>query len=164
MVPFYPDKNFDFLKNMVQQTSIIKRGISCLNDTIYVFQVYPKISKNLVGENWISIGETAVSFDPISGEGVGNSLKTAILSLVIRATVNEKSSSFEFLDHYCLKSRYVLFSHLQTCLKYYLSTFSSSKLWDKETLNMTNSIRNFLRTDRKTLRYRLNGFDLQKIM
>ena len=46
MVPFYPDKNLDFLNNMVQQTSTIKHEILCLNDTIYVFQLilsYQKI-------------------------------------------------------------------------------------------------------------------------
>jgi hypothetical protein len=92
---------------------------------------FPQIIEPLYGNNWISIGDSSVAFDPISGEGVGNALRGCILATAVLKGIASGMAPDRCLQYYDLRLRRALLQHVTQCISFYSSAFASEK-WKEE--------------------------------
>jgi flavin-dependent dehydrogenase len=132
MVPMTPSDPSLVLMDLLGQTQIIK---TCVSDTlgdISIFKAFPKISAPLCGQGWITVGDSAVSFDPISGDGIGYALREAILATGAINAIASGLSMSDCLHHYTLRLYKTFLSHLRECYRYYYSGGFLSSEWKYE--------------------------------
>ena len=67
----------------------------------------------------ISIGEAALGFDPISGDGVGHALRGTVLAAMSLHAIANGTPIAECLDGYASTLRRAMAHHLKTCLGLY---------------------------------------------
>ena len=67
----------------------------------------------------IAIGEAALSFDPISGDGVGHALRGVVLAVTILQEIADGMPIAERLNSYASTLHRAMVHHLTTCLSLY---------------------------------------------
>jgi hypothetical protein len=113
------------------------------------------------GYIWISVGDSAVSFDPISGNRIGYVLKGTILAVVvIKGNSLQNISTEECLNHYKPRLMKLILDHLKECTRYYSSTFKSEE-WKKE-IDMMKDVNTIFSVDESDFKLWLKNFRLEK--
>lgn len=161
MVPVVPKEPKLVLTDLLDQTRIIKTQIANILDPALVFEAYPQISDPLCGPGWSAVGDAAVSFDPICGDGTGYALRGAILAAGVIDGIISGLPRSDCLGHYTLRLRKALLSHLKECLKYYSVAFSSP-VWEAEVefMEKTFPYDEYHTVDTESFAYRLRDFRL----
>jgi flavin-dependent dehydrogenase len=67
----------------------------------------------------IAVGEAALAFDPVSGDGVGHALRGAVLAATSLHAIANGAPIAECLDGYASTLRRAMAHHLKTCLALY---------------------------------------------
>jgi len=143
MVPFEPNNSATVLKNLLQRTEIINTIVCNIQVSQFVFKGYPDIINPLCGPRWISIGEAAASFDPLSGNGVGYAVRAAVLAASVIKGISSGLSTIDCLNHYSLRIYSAFLSHLRDCLTYYNSGNFSLPAWRYE-ISLMRKVPGFL--------------------
>lgn len=167
MFPTEPKEPLKDLNELITRTGIIKRLID--NETLkycHTFRAYPQISYPFcgmthLGIGWISIGDAAVSFDPLSGDGIGYSLRGAILASAVINAIYSGFSLNDCLSHYSIKICNALNFHLTECIRYYSSSDFSTPDW-KEEIKLMMNIPHTLKY-KIPIMFGLQGFELVKL-
>ena len=104
----------------------------------------------------IAIGEAAVAFDPICGDGVGHALRGAVLTTIVLQTVARGASPVTCLGRYSSMLRRTMSHHLGICLRFYrdIAIYGG---WCDEIVAMEDGVR-FL-TDGSVLTASVRGRD-----
>ncbi len=165
MVPIVTEEPSQMLMDSLEKSHSIKSLVDSFLSSITVFPAFPQMLTPLCEHQWIAVGDAAISFDPISGDGTGYAIRGAILATsVINGTASQSLVSNQYLHHYTQRLHKTLVSHLQECLKYYSAAFSSST-WKAE----TKPIQDFLYNHKSgsvtadSFAYRLNKLNLVPI-
>jgi hypothetical protein len=66
-------------------------------------------------DGWLAVGEGALAFDPISGDGVGHALRGVVLAATTLHEIATGKAMAECLDGYTNTLRRAMLQHLQTC-------------------------------------------------
>jgi flavin-dependent dehydrogenase len=128
---------------LLEETNFIKTFIDKITTHPTIFAAYPQLLTPLCGNGWIAVGDAALSFDPISGDGTGYALRTAILATsVINSISNSNLNTKECFNHYNLRLNRTFFQHLEQCIKYYSSAFNSRE-WKIEIELMKLSLQKY---------------------
>ena len=128
------------------------------------FPAYPRIASPLCGPGWLACGTAAMAFDPICGDGTAHAVREAILTAaVIRAAANG-SDARELFSHYEARLTAGFARHLVNCLEFY-RLGAAGPWWESEIESVQDGLEWCARQGRghTEYRYRLNGFDLQRI-
>jgi flavin-dependent dehydrogenase len=142
MVPNVSQEPFQTLTNLLEKTHFIKTFIDKITTHPTIFAAYPQLLTPLCGSGWIAVGDAALSFDPISGDGTGYALRTSILATsIINSISNSNLNIKEYFNHYNLRLNRTFFQHLEQCIKYYSSAFNSPE-WKIEIELMKSSLQN----------------------
>lgn len=156
--------NSHILKNLIEKSNLIRNYLSSSDieqNQTSISYASPQISDPVCGYRWLSIGDSAVSFDPISGNGVGYVLKGTILAVaVINGNSLQNISTEECLNHYKLRLKKSILDHLKECTRYYSSTFTS-KEWKKE-IDMMKNASTIFSVDESDFKLWLKNFRLEK--
>ncbi|MEB3283144.1 MAG: hypothetical protein VKK42_29910 [Lyngbya sp.] len=165
MVPIVREEPSQMLIDLLEKSHSIKSLVDSFLGSITVFQAFPQILTSLCEPKWIAVGDAAISFDPISGDGTGYAIRGAILATsVINGITSQSLLNNQYLHHYTQRLHKTFLSHLQECLKYYSAAFSSSA-WKAE----IKLIQDFLYGNKHGLitadhfAYRLNKLNLVPI-
>ena len=129
------------------------------------FPAYPRISDPVCAQGWLACGTTAMSFDPLCGDGVGHAVREAILaSAIIRAALAEKEPLDRLLDHYRSRLLAGFYRHLQLCREFYTRGYSGP-WWDRELAHLAKGLDYCISSMPNGMRfhYQLTGFDLHPI-
>jgi hypothetical protein len=129
------------------------------------FPAFPRISDPLCQPGWLACGTTAMSFDPLCGDGVGHAVREAILaSAVIRAALSGRERTEELLDHYRARLLAGFYRHLQLCREFY-TRGHSGPWWDQELDHLSKGLAycTSALTNGMRFRYQLTGFDLSPV-
>jgi flavin-dependent dehydrogenase len=118
------------LEEILTKTHIIKRYITKKFIQKACFNGSPTLLNEPCGPGWMAVGEAAISFDPISGEGVGNAIRGAMWTSSILKAVISGFSAVDCLKHYSYRLKKAFFHHLNECINLY-SIFSSAS-WKYE--------------------------------
>ena len=152
-------------ESLLQQSRLIAPQITPPLTATAKFPAYPRFSDPLCGPNWLACGTTALSFDPLCGDGTGHAVREAILaSAVIRAALSGNEDVEGLLDHYRARLLAGFYRHLELCKNFY-SKGRSAPWWDQELDHLTKGIAycHSAMTQGMRFRYQLTGFDLHPI-
>lgn len=162
MVPIVREEASQMLMHSVEASQTIKSLVDSFLSSIAVFPAFPQMLSSLCSHQWIAVGDAAISFDPISGDGTGYAIRGAILATsVMNSIAFQNLANNQYLHHYTQRLQSTFVSHLKQCLKYYSAAFSSST-WKAETKPIQDFLYNnryeFVTTD--SFVYRLNKLNL----
>ncbi len=130
-----PNSNF---KELIEETIFIKDQIESYYITAK-FKAFPQISFPLYGKNWSSLGEAAMCFDPLCGDGTGYAIKEALLTTAIISSIAKGIPFEDCLNHYKYRLCKTFIVHIQNSLEYYMKAFTSS-IWQLEIQSMKKII------------------------
>ena len=168
MLPSRPQQSTAVIKKFLQNTNYIQKEISSPKITTppVVLDAFPQILHPFfgitpVGLRWLAIGSAAFAVDPISGDGIGYAIRSAILAASVVSSIASGLSLEQCLQHYNQRLYSAFLTHLKACLKYYDSKFSSLAWLDE--INLMKNVLN-LSSSRKLTQanyiYRLDHFHL----
>lgn len=146
---------------LLSQSRLVTPRISSIGDTCGPFPAFPAISDPLCGPGWLACGRAALSFDPLCGDGTGNSIREAILaSAVLRAAFAGEDRE-SLLSHYKTRLTSAFLKHLEISRPFY-GAGGDAPWWREQTEALDRGIE-FCRKSLEGAgppRYRLSGFDL----
>lgn len=129
------------------------------------FPAYPRIADPLAGPGWLACGAAAMAFDPICGDGAGNSVREAILAAAVIRAATRGEPAERLIEHY--RSRLIagFRRHLELSLQFYRAA-QGGPWWEREIQAMERGLAWCAGqlADAPAFRYRLEGFDLLPVI
>jgi len=83
------------------------------------FTAMPRLAMVPCVSGSIAVGDAAVALDPLSGNGVGSGLRSAILATAVLDAAAEDTAPQACFDHYTQRLRNTMRSHVQSCVEFY---------------------------------------------
>lgn len=168
MLPSRPQQSTAVMNRLLQETNYIQKEISAPNISTppVVLDAFPQILDPFfgitpVGLRWLAIGSAAFAVDPISGDGVGYAIRSAILAASVVSGIISGLPREQCLQHYNQRLYSAFLTHLKACLNYYEPKFESLA-WRPE-INLMKHLLN-KSSSRKLAQakytYKLNHFQL----
>ena len=87
--------------------------------------------------NKIFVGNSIVSYDPLCGDGLGNALRSCILSTAITSSGYDDEIKQDMLEYYKHRVTLNFISHINTCLEFY----SNNNGWNQEKKLMESELK-----------------------
>ena len=161
MLPAVPKEPLIAITDLLAQTQMIRTQVADASGPASVFIASPQITDPLWGSGWITVGDAAISLDPLCGDGTGYAIRGVILATSILNGLASGLLRSDCLHHYSLRLHKAFFSHLRECMSYYSIVFSSLA-WKTEIERMKNAFSNdkYHPADIESFRYGLKGFEL----
>jgi hypothetical protein len=151
-------------ESLFASSRLVKCQIAELDASKGAFASHPRVAVPLCEPGWLACGTAALGFDPLCGDGVGNAVREAILaSAVVRAaTEGGDTDSLVALYHSRLLAGFQ--RHLSLCLAFYRSGRSSA-WWDRQLEDLQRGMAWCAEQagTKASVRYRLNGFSLERV-
>jgi len=116
------------LLDLVAETQDIAARIGEVLSDVTVADGSPSLAPWLVVPGAIAVGDEAVSFDPLNGDGVGQALRASILASAVLAAIAAGQEIQTCLTHYRSRLIAALARHLRGCERYY-RTAAFSQAW-----------------------------------
>lgn len=142
----------------LKHTRILKHAIALGGCSAGPLPAAAALHSHLTGPGWIATGASALRYDPVSGDGTGASLRSAILACAtLRACVTE-SDPRSYLEHY--KQRLILAfqRHLMNCALLY-ENVGLSGIWTPE-INDIRQLGSARPEESKAFRFCLRDYSL----
>ena len=83
------------------------------------FAAMPRLAMTPCASRSIDVGDAAVALDPLSGNGVGSGLRSAILAAAVLEAAGQDAMPQACFDHYAQRLRKTMRSHVQSCVEFY---------------------------------------------
>lgn len=108
------------IKSSISQSIELPRSV----DAYKKFPAFPWIKNVFYDGNKIFIGGAVVSYDPICGDGLGNSLRSSILATSIITSDESDETKKDMLEYYKQRLTLNFTSHIKTCIDFYSTNLS----------------------------------------
>jgi hypothetical protein len=119
-----------FLRGAVGCREMLRGAVPCA----------ASLAKCLAGDRWISCAGSAIRFDPLSGDGTGAAIRSAILACAELRAIENASDAAPYLNHYGARLALAFCSHLLMCDRLYRDG-GLSGTWRTELLAIQRAIR-----------------------
>ena len=165
MIPQCTDHSVTKPDSFLSHAQYISPLIQSLSSTSRMFPAFPCLTFPFCGNGWLAVGDSAISLDPLSGDGTGYGLRGAILASSILNAVIEGERLDDCLNHYKKRLACTFITHLDTCFSYYQEMFTNiNSQWRKELNLMKQSIVfNLIElANSNQYKFHLEGFNLRK--
>jgi hypothetical protein len=145
-------------------SEVVAAQITHLSESTREFPAHPRVAWPLTGSHWLACGTAALAFDPLCGDGTGHAIREAILAAAVLRAIQRGANVDELLNHYQARLVAGFKRHLSVCSEFYGSG-GLGPWWTAA----TESIREGLAwcdhqlNSAGEFRYRLRGFDLERI-
>jgi hypothetical protein len=119
------------VEDLLRHSRLVALQIQSTQESHASFPYQPRLSRRLSDGHLLRCGSAAMSFDPLCGEGVGNSVREAFLAA---ATLRAASAGLPWEDvvrHYEDRLQRGFLRHLDTCLQFY-TTGGHGTFWREE--------------------------------
>jgi flavin-dependent dehydrogenase len=83
------------------------------------FAAMPRLAMTPCVSRSIDVGDAAVALDPLSGNGVGSGLRSAILAAAVLDAAGREAMPQACFEHYAQRLRKTMRSHVQSCVEFY---------------------------------------------
>lgn len=97
--------------------------------------IAPKFGSSPASAIHLAAGDRAITFDPVSGDGTGQGIRSAVLSTAALNSLHSGQPSEPILQHISMRYAFAMKSHLQHCLEYYQSIIDPEP-WVSEVKSM----------------------------
>lgn len=148
-------------EELLPQSRLIRAQIGVVAMANFRAPASPMIANVLGGSNWIACGSAAMALDPICGDGTAYAVREAILASAMIRAAEKGEDKNTLLDHYEGRLISGFERHLEECLKFY-SSGGSGAWWRAELQSIQEGLADCA-ARRREARYRLNGFDLERL-
>ncbi len=148
--------------SLLGQSRLVSAQVEGVSHLTGCFPATPHLADSLCGPGWLKCGTAALRFDPVCGEGAGNSIREAILAAATLAALKEGRLDAEeaLLGNYEARLRAGFARHLSLCKQFYQNG-GQGEWWVEQqaALRKEQHARTF---DRQYVaKYRLRGFTLE---
>jgi hypothetical protein len=128
------------------------------------FPAWPRIADPLCAPGWLACGSAAMAFDPICGDGTGNTMREAILASAVVRAAGRGEPVEALLAHYRARLIAGFRRHLAMALDFYRAG-NSGPWWEEEIRATELGIAwcSAALAGEMGFRYRLNGFELEAV-
>ncbi len=116
---------------LLTESQLVKSQIGEVIGEGVEFAAYPRIFTPLCDSGWLACGTAAMAFDPICGEGAGNSIREAILAAAVLGSIQNGADEGAVLGQYSMRLLAGFLRHLELCKQFYLSG-GQGEWWDTE--------------------------------
>ncbi|MGH3915934.1 MAG: NAD(P)/FAD-dependent oxidoreductase [Pseudonocardiaceae bacterium] len=123
-----------------------------------VVRAAPALLAPPCGPGWLAVGAAAIQFDPLSGSGAAQAVRTAILATAAIDAIDRGHCAQDVLDHYAARLHTAFTVHLRSCLDRYGATFPG-EAWQDEVDATALALRG--PADDAQMKFLLSGFRLQ---
>jgi hypothetical protein len=118
VLPAPPAAAPEVCRAMLDRT-ILGRAVRCGEILRAAVPCAAGLAARLTGERWLCCGRSAVRFDPVSGDGTGAALRSALLACsVVQAAANARDAA-PYRDHYAGRLSLAFRKHLMACDRLY---------------------------------------------
>jgi 2-polyprenyl-6-methoxyphenol hydroxylase-like FAD-dependent oxidoreductase len=83
------------------------------------FAAMPRLAVTPCVSGSIAVGDAAIALDPLSGNGIGSGLRSAILATAVLEAAAEDAAPQACFDHYTQRLRQTMRSHVKSCVEFY---------------------------------------------
>jgi hypothetical protein len=145
------------IETLLSESHLVAPLIADLGTAGPSWPAHPRIRTPLFGEDWLACGTSAMAFDPICGDGVGNAIREGILAAAVARSSHDPAA---LREHYSGRLTSAFRRHLQLCREYY-RTGGNGPWWRAEFEALNRGIA-WCGPDPE-FQFRLNGFDLERL-
>jgi len=131
----FDDEKF---RQSISKTEYIKNIVENNVAELKEFNAFPSVLNDIFSNNRVSLGDSASSFDPICGDGLGNGLRSAILVSAIIKAIRSGEPTEKCQIHYKRKLYNTFSDHLKNCMLYYTNCKSFKGKYWKEEMKLIN--------------------------
>jgi len=117
------------------------------------------LHSQLTGPDWIATGTSALRYDPVSGDGTGAALRSAILACATLRGAAENSCPQRYLGHYRQRLEVAFRQHLRICESLY-NRVGLSDSWNDEIACLRRLGRRNSSSEDNKYRFRLWNYKL----
>ena len=150
------------LDRLMAVGSRVPHLVAGLSSEPVVFEAAPSLARPVAVGGTVRVGDAAVSFDPVCGDGTGNAVRSAILAAAVIDAVTDGLPRVDGLGYYSGVWNRRSSRHARLCEGFYRSEFHAS-VWADEMSRSSRACES-LRTDGQTThdppRFRLDGLRL----
>lgn len=149
---------------LLEQSSLVAAQISEIGNASDEFPCHPRIAHPLSDQGWLICGTAAVGFDPLCGDGVGYATREAILAAAAVGAAARGCDACALAAHYRAGVLAGFRKHLFACRDFYRQG-RRGPWWDQQVRELERGIvwcAEQLK-DTQSIRFRLDGFELQSI-
>jgi flavin-dependent dehydrogenase len=107
------------LPMLLVQSQVISPLIEEIVDDAASFAAQPRLATTLCTSGSIAVGDAAMTLDPMSGNGIGNGLRSALLAAAVIEAAGRETTPRDCFDHYAQRLQNAMRSHVQTCVAFY---------------------------------------------
>ena len=150
-------------EKLLEQSQLVSAQLSAVNGASGRFPAAPYLADTLTGPQWLACGTAALRFDPVCGEGVGNSVREAILAAATLAAIRqgEIGAAVALLENYETRLRAGFNRHIGLCEQFY-QTGDQGEWWEAQRERLLKERLRARTFDRQVaVKYRLRGFALE---
>ena len=107
------------LPMLLEHSQVISPLIEDVADDSASFAARPRLAATLCTSRSIAVGDAAMTLDPMSGNGIGNGLRSAILAAAVIEAAGRETTAEACVDHYGQRLRNAMRAHVRTCVDIY---------------------------------------------
>lgn len=131
IVPEIQGDRFAAMARLLGQARAIPTLIAASPEYVFAFDAWPGLTDPPGAPGWLALGDAAVAFDPLCGDGTGQAIRCAILAVAVSMGSAAGEAEAACLQHYGARLRLTFLAHLQACQAFYEPAFFSP-LWCDE--------------------------------
>lgn len=118
----------------------LARTIEDLTDVPFATaSIAPRLGLQMRDAAHLPVGDRALSFDPICGDGTGQGLRTGILGVAALNALVDGHATHDILRHVRSRHLFTFTSHLKHCLRYY-RTIAHPEYWSEDIVDAQNGL------------------------
>jgi flavin-dependent dehydrogenase len=106
-------------QHVISGTRAIREAVADAGAWSAPMPCMPRLGNMLAAPGRLAVGEAALGFDPISGDGVGHALRGTVLAAKTLGEITGGADPSECLDRYAATLRRALLQHVDICLSLY---------------------------------------------
>lgn len=104
---------------LLASSRLIAPAIAALGPVEARFETAPRMLEQLVGGDWLALGNAALAFDPLCGDGTATAARGGILAGAAASAIVQGADPAPLLRHYRAMLIAALRRHLAACLPFY---------------------------------------------
>ena len=149
------------LQRLLAHSRVMSLLIEEIVDDHAGFVAMPRLAAEPCTSRSIVVGDAAMTLDPMSGNGIGSGLKSALLAAAVLDAARRETVPQACFDHYAQRLRDAQRSHVRTCIDFYGRSAHAAD-WQEEIGRMSEALDRLPR-DPDLSPFRLNNGRLDRV-
>lgn len=107
------------LGELLEASTLLRPWITAVDAQVDRLEAMPRLRARPAGAGCIAIGDAALALDPLSGDGIGCGLRSAILAAAVVDAIRAGEDAKACTLHYARRLQRAAVSHVRSCIEHY---------------------------------------------